>query len=162
MNFKTADLYDDHADQLSIARPGLFMPYGQKSVFYGAIATVKVHEDNVLVKSRLSQAGRNQVLVVDGGGSLRCALLGDLLAQLAIDNRWAGVIVNGCIRDSDDINGMDVGVKALGTHPAKSVKRGEGIENEPVTFAGVTFAPGHYVYSDADGIVVSTDNLLAT
>ena len=92
---------------------------------------------------------------MDGGGSLRCALVGDLLAALGIDNGWAGIIVYGCIRDSETIGSMDIGVKALNTHPAKSVKRGEGQQDIPVQFAGINFDPGAYVYADADGIVVS-------
>ncbi len=158
MSFKTADLYDDFADQLTIATPG-FQRYGEQVAYSGPIATVKVHEDNVLVKQALSEPGSGHVLVVDGGGSMRCALVGDLLAQLAIDNDWAGLIIYGCIRDSRDINTMPVGVRALGTHPAKSVKRGAGTRGEPVTFAGVTFTPGHYVYCDEDGIVTSPREL---
>lgn len=152
MSFKTADLYDDYADQLSIAAPG-FLAFGSIIAFCGPVATVKVHEDNVLVKQALSEPGDSKVLVVDGGGSMRCALVGDLLAQMAIDNGWAGLIVYGCIRDSRDINAMPVGIRALGTHPAKSVKRGAGTREEPVTFAGITFVPGHFVYCDEDGIV---------
>ncbi len=152
MSFKTADLYDDYADQLSIAAPG-FLGFGKNAAFCGPVATVKVHEDNVLVKQALGDPGDGHVLVVDGGGSMRCALVGDLLAQMAIDNGWAGLIVYGCIRDSRDINAMSIGVRALGTHPAKSVKRGAGTRGDPVTFAGVTFVPGQFVYCDEDGIV---------
>lgn len=159
MLFKTADLYDAHAQSLAIATPG-FLAYGRIEAFYGRIATVKVHEDNVLVKDMLAQPGNGQVLVVDGGGSLRCALMGDLLAQMMIDNRWAGAIIYGCIRDSQQINQMAVGVKALAAHPAKSVKRGAGTTNEPVSFCGISFHPNHYVYSDADGIMVSAQDVL--
>ncbi len=159
MSFKTADLYDDYAGELSIAEPG-FVHFGKNISFSGKIATVKVHEDNVLVKNRISSAGDGKVLVVDGGGSMRCALLGDILAQRGVDNRWAGIIVYGCIRDSAEIADMPIGVMALGTHPAKSVKRGAGVEYEPVTFAGITFTPGHYVYCDHDGIMTSSRNLL--
>ncbi len=157
--FKTADLYDEHGDDLKIAEPG-FRSFGARAAFSGQISTVKVHEDNVLVKQALGEPGGGRVLVVDGGGSMRCALVGDLLGQMAIDNNWAGIVVYGCIRDSRDINAMPVGVRALGTHPAKSVKRGAGTREENVTFAGVTFVPGHYVYCDEDGIVVSRNNLL--
>ncbi|MEM7083343.1 MAG: ribonuclease E activity regulator RraA [Pseudomonadota bacterium] len=159
MHFKTADLYDDFAAELEIASPG-FRRFGQHESFAGPIATVKVHEDNVLVKQALGEPGGDRVLVVDGGGSMRCALLGDLLAQMAIDNQWAGIIVYGCIRDSHDIDAMPIGVRALGTHPAKSVKRGEGVRDESVSFAGVTFEPGHFVYADHDGIVIAPRSLL--
>ncbi|NNF17761.1 MAG: ribonuclease E activity regulator RraA [Gammaproteobacteria bacterium] len=160
MTFKTADLYDLYADDLSIVTPG-FLSFGAHQTFHGAIATVKVHEDNVLVKQQLSEPGDKRVLVVDGGGSMRCALMGDMLAQLAITNDWAGVIIYGCIRDSADIEQMPIGVKALGTHPAKSVKRGAGICDQPVTFCGVCFRPGDHVYCDADGIVVAPTKLQA-
>ena len=157
-DIKTADLYDAYGDALQVAAP-VFRHFGRRRAFAGPIATVKVFEDNTLVRANLEAAGRGCVLVVDGGGSMRCALVGDRLAQLAIDNQWAGIIVNGCIRDSKEIDGMDVGIKALATNPAKSDKRGVGRENVTVKFAGVTFTPGHYVYADADGIVVSEKDL---
>lgn len=157
---KTADLYDSYGDLLQVAEPGL-RHFGRRGAFAGPIATVKVFEDNTLVRANLETAGGGCVLVVDGGGSLRCALVGDLLAQLAIDNAWAGIIVNGCIRDSTEIDGMDIAVKAIATSPARSSKRGEGQENIAVRFAGVTFTPGHYVYADGDGIVVSERDLTA-
>jgi len=155
---KTADLYDAYGDALQVAEP-VFRHFGRREAFDGPIATVKVFEDNTLVRAKLEKAGGGCVLVVDGGGSLRCALVGDLLAQLAIDNQWAGLIIHGCIRDSKEIGGMDLGIKALATHPARSEKRGEGQENVPVRFAGVTFTPGHYVYADADGILVADREL---
>jgi len=151
---KTADLYDSYADELRVADP-LFRSYGRRLAFAGAVATLKVHEDNTLVRAALEQAGEGRVLVVDGGGSLRCALVGDQLAQLAIDNDWAGLIVNGCIRDALEIDAMDVGIRALATSPARSAKRGEGREHVPVRFAGVTFRPGEWTCADADGVVVA-------
>lgn len=157
-DFKTADLYDDHGGSLNIATPG-FQSFGALPAFFGQIATVKVHEDNVLVKQALGEPGNGCVLVVDGGGSMRCALVGDLLAQMAIDNHWAGIVVYGCIRDSRDVNALSIGVRALGTHPAKSFKRGAGTRNDEVAFAGVTFVPGHFVYCDEDGIVTSAKKL---
>lgn len=156
MAIATADLYDDHADRLAIAEP-LFRDYGGHPAFHGAIETVKVFEDNVLVKQALGEPGRGRVLVVDGGGSTRCALLGDLLAQMAIDNGWAGIVLNAAIRDSAQIAAMAVGVKALATCPAKSVKRGEGQRGLAVRFAGVTFHPGAWLYADRDGLVVTAD-----
>lgn len=155
---KTADLYDSYGDVLQVAEP-IFRHFGRQQAFSGPIATLKVFEDNTLVRANLETAGGGRVLVVDGGGSLRCALVGDLLAQLAIDNQWAGIIINGCIRDSREIDAMDIGIKALAANPAKSEKRGEGRENITIRFAGVTFTPGHYVYADADGIVVSEKEL---
>lgn len=132
----------------------MFRDFGGQTTFFGPIATVKVHEDNALVRQALEEPGRGRVLVVDGGGSLRCALVGDRLAALALDNGWTGIIVNGCIRDSAAIAEIAVGVKALATHPQKSIKRGEGVRDLAVTFAGVTFTPGQVVYADADGVVI--------
>lgn len=157
---QTADLCDQFPDVIKVAEP-IFRCFGQKSFFGGEIVTVKVHEDNVLVKERLSQPGTGKVLVVDGGGSMRCALVGDLLAQSAIDNGWEGIVVYGCIRDSATINTLPIGIQALSTHPLKSVKHGRGDRDLPVTFAGVTFFPGHYLYADSDGVIVSTQCLVA-
>lgn len=159
MPFQTADLYDAHEGKVKVAEP-IFRAYGGKGRFYGEIVTVKCHEDNSLVGNTLKEKnGKGKVLVVDGGGSLRCALVGDQLAEKAIGNEWEGIIVFGCIRDSGMINDMNIGVRALNTNPVKSVKRGAGQFNEKVSFAGVTFRPGAYVYVDEDGILVS-DNLL--
>ena len=119
-----------------------------------------MHEDNSLVRATLETPGNNRVLVVDGGGSMRCALVGDQFGVLAVNNGWAGIIVYGCIRDSRVIGAMDLGVFALGTHPRKSVKKNVGEAEIPVTFGGVTFTPGHYVYADEDGVIVSATALL--
>ena len=159
MTFATADLYDEHGDSVQVALP-MFNDYGGKQKFSGPIATLKVHEDNTLVRAALEQQGEGKVLVVDGGASLRCALVGDMLAQLGLDNGWNGVIVSGCIRDSAVIAKMNIGVKALNTNPRKSVKKGEGQSNIPVSFAGITFVPGEYVYADQDGILVSSEKLV--
>lgn len=155
---KTADLYDEYGDQLQVVTPA-FVNYGARHAFSGQITTLKLFEDNTLVRETLSQAVSGKVLVVDGGGSLRCALVGDQLAQLAVDNGWSGIIINGCIRDADMIRTMDIGVKALNTNPAKSAKRGEGQRDIVVNFAGASFRPGAYVYADTDGIVVSETSL---
>lgn len=154
MTIVTADLYDEFGEQLRVAAP-VFGDFGGRDAFGGPIATVKVFEDNSLVRSALEEAGAGRVLVIDGGGSLRCALVGDLLAQLALDNGWAGIVVHGCIRDSVAIARLDIGVKALATNPRKSVKRGEGQRGVPVHFAEVEFLPGEYVYADLDGLVIS-------
>lgn len=151
----TADICDDHPD-VQVTDP-VFRDYGERVAFSGPIATLKVFEDNTLVREALEQPGDGRVLVVDGGGSTRCALVGDRLATLAKDNDWAGIVVYGCIRDRAAIAGMDVGVKAIGTTPRKSVKRGEGQRDLVVTFAGVRFAPGAHLYADADGVVVADE-----
>ena len=158
MTFATADLYDQHEGKVQVALP-LFRDYGGRKVFGGQVAIVRVFEDNSLVRAALSEQGQGKVLVIDGGESLRCALVGDLLAQLGKDKGWEGIIVSGCIRDSSAIAGIDIGIKALGTNPRKSVKKGVGDRDVPVTFAGVTFNPGDYVYADTDGILVSASKI---
>ena len=155
----TADLCDDHSDQLQIAQP-VFRSYGAIRQFGGKIYTVQVFKDNVLVRRQLEQGVTDAVLVIDGGGSLECALVGDILAGLAAENGWKGIVVNGCIRDAAAIAAVNIGIKALNTHPLKSGKRGTGQENLPVTFAGVTFRPGDYLYADEDGIVISPTPLV--
>jgi len=151
---KTADLYDIHEEALKICSP-IFRHYGGQRAFNGILATLKCFEDNALVRDQLSQPGQGRVLVVDAGGSLRCAMLGDKLAQLAVDNGWAGILMYGCIRDSVEIAEMPLGVLALATHPRKSAKLGAGDVGGAVTFAGVTFNPGEWLYADEDGVVVS-------
>jgi len=153
-NLPTTDLCDRYEDQLQVCSP-LLRPYGGRSSFHGQVITVKCFEDNSLVRATLGEDGRDKVLVVDGGGSLCCALLGDQLAELAVRNGWAGIVVNGCIRDSAQIAGMDIGVMALATHPRKSIKLGHGQYNLPVRFAGVNFSPDDQLYCDADGIVLA-------
>lgn len=158
MSFATADLYDEHEENLQIAAP-MFNNYGGKKKFSGPASTVKVFEDNSLVRAALEEPGEGRVLVVDGDASLRCALVGDMLAILGKDNGWGGIIVYGCIRDSAVIANMDIGVKALNTNPRKSVKKGIGDRDIPVTFADVTIHPGNYIYADEDGIVISVEKL---
>src|SRR5437868_2128830 len=119
MEIKTTDLCDEYSSKIKIAEPVCFKDYGGKKIFHGVIYTVKCFENNPLVRKALEQNGEGKVLVVDGGGSMRCALLGDMLANLGIKNKWNGVIVNGCIRDSAAIAQLDIGVKALNTHPLK-------------------------------------------
>ncbi len=158
MPFKTADLCDAHESEVRVAAP-MLRDYGGELDFCGQIATVKVYEDNVLVRRVLETPGRGRVLVVDGGGSLRCALVGDVLAGLAQANGWAGIVVNGCVRDAAELADIPLGIKALATNPLKSKKGGKGEIDVPVTFAGLTFTPGEYLYADGDGIVVSTSEL---
>ena len=154
MPIPTPDLCDAHPDEVQIVEP-LFQHFGGRRAFAGPMATVKVFEDNVLVRARLETPGQGRVLVVDGGGSRRCALLGDKLATFARDNGWAGALIFGCIRDSVEIARIDVGVMALCPHPKKSAKLGAGQQDLPVTFGGVTFRPGHWLYADADGVIVA-------
>ncbi|NMG30429.1 ribonuclease E activity regulator RraA [Aromatoleum evansii] len=159
MEIQTADLCDAHEGKLRIVSP-MFRSFGGRAAFGGEIATLKVFEDNSLVRTALEGPGKDRVLVIDGGASMRCALVGDQLALLGVKNGWAGVIVYGCIRDSKAIGGMDIGVFALGTHPQKSIKKGVGDKDLAVTFGGVTFVPGQFVYADEDGVVVSESSLL--
>ncbi|PKO33247.1 MAG: ribonuclease activity regulator protein RraA [Betaproteobacteria bacterium HGW-Betaproteobacteria-7] len=163
MSFKTPDLCDEFESELGqslrVVAP-MFQRYGGRSSFCGEIVTLKIFEDNSLVREAFGEKGQGKVLVIDGGGSLRCALVGDQLAILAAKNGWEGVVVYGCIRDSADINGIDIGVRALNTHPQKSIKKGVGDRNIAVTFGGVTFTPGEWLYADEDGILVSAKPLL--
>ncbi|MDD9806506.1 MAG: ribonuclease E activity regulator RraA, partial [Gammaproteobacteria bacterium] len=155
---KTADLCDSFPDRVAVARPVL-RDFGGARSFHGAIATVQCFEDNSLVRKTLESDGRGRVLVVDGGGSMRRALLGDQLAELAIRNHWSGVVINGCIRDSAVIGTLPLGVKALGTHPLKSEKKDRGKVNLPVYFAEIEFTPGAWLYADEDGVVVAAEVL---
>ena len=154
MSIKTADLCDEHIERLQVAED-IFNDFGGRKTFNGEMVTVKVFEDNTFVRIALEADGTGKVLVVDGGGSLRCALVGGLIGALAKKNNWNGIVVFGCIRDSEEIAGIDVGVKAIGTCPVKSVKRNEGQTNIPVRFAGVNFIAGHFLYADEDGLVLS-------
>ena len=158
MTYSTPDICDQFPDQLQIAEP-LFTEFGGKDNFSGEIVTIKCFEDNSLVKQNLATAGHGKVLVVDGGGSFRCALLGDLLGAMAVRNGWQGVLVNGCVRDVEILKSMDLGVRALNCYPLKSNKRNEGQLNLPVRFAGVNFEPGQYLYADENGIVVANEEL---
>lgn len=157
MPYITPDLCDDFPE-VKVVEP-IFNNYGGKESFGGQIVTVKCFEDNSLVKEEVAKDGAGKVLVVDAGGSMRCAMLGDMLAEKAMKNGWAGVIMYGCIRDVDVIMQLDLGVQALGTHPRKSEKLGVGEYQKQVTFGGVDFIPGEFVYADNNGIIVSTKEL---
>ena len=157
MEFATADL-SDAFPEVAIAEP-VFRDFGGRRRFHGVASTVLTFEDNSLVRTALSEPGDGRGLIVDGGASLRCALVGDLLAALGGENDWAGIVVNGCVRDSAVLAGIPFGVKALATCPRKSVKLGRGERDVPVTFAGVTFVPGDHVYADEDGVLVSAEEL---
>jgi len=158
MTFKTADLFDDYGDQVRVCDP-IFRDFGGHARFYGSIATVKCFEDNSLIKAALGEPGEGRVLVVDASGSLRCAMLGDLIAASAVEHGWRGAVLYGCVRDTVGLAGMALGVKALAANPRKSEKRGEGQRDIPVSFAGVRFRPGDHIYCDEDGILVSAEAL---
>lgn len=149
----TADLYDERGDALDSLALQLH-DLGGRIAFDGPIRTVRCHRDNALVKQVLAGPGEGAVLVVDGGGSLESALVGDLIAASAADNGWAGIIVHGAIRDRAVIATLPIGVKALGSNPRKSAKDGVGEVDVPVVIAGVRFTPGRHVWADADGILV--------
>lgn len=151
----TADLVDElGADARSCDTQ--FRQFGGRQAFAGAIHTVRCFEDNALLKSVLSEPGGGGVLVVDGGASLHSALVGDVIAGLGRSNDWAGIIINGAVRDAATLRTLDIGIKALGTNPRKSTKTGAGERDVGVEFGGIAFVPGEFVYSDDDGIVVTT------
>jgi len=150
----TADLCDEYGDSVQVCEP-IFHAFGGRHAFSGPVSTVRCFEDNSRVREAVESPGQGHVLVVDGGGSRRRALLGDKLGLAAVKNGWAGVIIHGCIRDSAELGRMDLGIRALGTMPLRSEKRGEGERDVPVRFAGVTFRPGDYVFADEDGIILA-------
>jgi regulator of ribonuclease activity A len=153
MDFRTADLVDQHGEALQSCDLQL-RQYGGRRRFCGPIRTVACFQDNALVKQVLSEPGDGAVLVVDGGGSLHTALVGDLIAGLAHANGWAGLVVNGAVRDVEALGGLDIGIKAVGSNPRKSAKLAAGQVDVPVRFGGTTFRPGEHLYSDEDGVVV--------
>ncbi|GBF91666.1 hypothetical protein Rsub_03970 [Raphidocelis subcapitata] len=165
----TADLcdkYHTHDVDATVEEPALrilppiFRDYGGARTFAGPAHTIKCFENNPLVRKAVLGPGRGRVLVVDGGGSLRCALLGDMLGNIAAKNGWSGIIVNGCIRDAEGLGALpELGVKALATCPLKSSKRDPGVEGAPVVIGGCVIRPGDYVYADADGVIVSREEL---
>ncbi|MFR0674703.1 ribonuclease E activity regulator RraA [Enterobacterales bacterium AW_CKDN230030176-1A_HGKHYDSX7] len=157
-HYLTPDLCDAYPDLIQVLEP-MFSNFGGRDAFGGPIVTLKCFEDNSKVREQVEQPGEGRVLVVDGGGSLRRALLGDMLAAKAAKNGWAGLLIYGCVRDVDALAQTDVGVQALASHPLATEKRGLGDIDVPVTFAGVTFHPGHYLYADNNGVIVSPSPL---
>ncbi len=157
-SFSTPDLSDAAPEAKAIELP--LRNYGGRSHFFGPAVTIKCFEDNSLVKAAVAEPGEGRVIVVDGGASCRRALLGDMLAEQAASNGWAGLVINGVIRDVDEIGATDIGVQALGSVPLKTDKRGEGQRDIPVHFGGVVIAPGHYIYADNNGVLVSDKPLL--
>ena len=160
MSFVTCDLCDDNADIVSVVTGFNGFSFGGRSAFGGEIVTVKCFEDNSQVKAHLGTDGKGKVLVVDGGGSLRNALIGDMIAENAVKNGWEGVIIYGACRDVDALGTLDLGVVTLGCVPIKSVRRDEGQLNIDIHFGGVTFRPGEYVYADNNGIITAPKALL--
>ncbi|WP_438951944.1 ribonuclease E activity regulator RraA [Porticoccus sp.] len=160
MFFTTPDLCDEYPELVRVMEP-MMASFGGRDVFGGEVVTVNCHEDNSLIKENASQPGHGKVMVVDGGGSLRRALLGDMIAENAVKNGWEGFIIYGCVRDVDALAGLDIGVHALASIPLKTEKRGIGDLNVSLTFAGITFHPGEYVYADNNGIIVSTSPLVS-
>jgi regulator of ribonuclease activity A len=160
MSFTSADICDSHEDQLRsgqlrVVAP-MFRSFGGRPAFSGPITTLKLFEDNSFVRQALAEAGNGRVLVIDGGGSLRRALVGDQLAAMAVKNGWSGIVVYGCIRDAAAIDTMAIGVRALATHPQKTDKKNIGEIDVPVVFGGVTFRPGEWLYADQDGVLVAS------
>lgn len=157
MDWTTPDLCDTHPE-VQVAEP-LFRGFGGRVAFHGAITTVRCHEDNSRVRELAGMPGQGRVMVVDGGGSLRRALLGDQIAANAARNGWAGFLIHGAVRDVEVLAQLDLGVQALAAHPMKTEKRGLGEVDVPVRFAGVDFHPGHWLYADANGVIVSASAL---
>lgn len=155
----TPDLCDDHEGKVA-AFELQFQHFGQHKHFSGEAVTVKCFEDNSLVKQLVNTPGNGRVIVVDGGASMRRALLGDMLAEAAVKNGWSGLVINGCIRDVQVINTLAIGVKALGTHPMKTDKRGEGQQDIQVAFGGVKIDSGNYIYADENGVIVANEPLV--
>ncbi|HEY0838469.1 MAG TPA: ribonuclease E activity regulator RraA [Azospirillum sp.] len=149
----TCDLYDRFEATARVADP-VFRDFGKRHRFSGEVVTVKCFEDNSRVKELLGKPGKGKVLVVDGGGSLRAALMGDLIAKSAVDQGWEGVVIHGCVRDAEVLAGLDLGIKALAAIPRKTVRNGEGQTGLPVTIAGIRVNPGDLLFADADGVLV--------
>ncbi|HSM55728.1 MAG TPA: ribonuclease E activity regulator RraA [Candidatus Sulfomarinibacteraceae bacterium] len=160
MSFKTADLCDEFWEEVQVAAP-LLHDFGGVTTFAGPMATVDAFEDNTVVREYLESAGEGRVLVVDGGGSLQRALLGDSLAALATENGWSGIVIHGCVRDVAELANARIGIRALAAVPLASHKRGRGSRGGPLHFAGITFRPNHYLYADGDGIITAPRDLLA-
>lgn len=164
-NFVTCDLLDDNEDKLIHVIPPMidgkaWRQYGGVATFGGQAVTVKCFEDNSRVKELLATDGQGKILVVDGGASMRCALMGDMIAKSAMDNGWAGVIISGCVRDVDEIAKMELGVLALASIPKKSVRKGVGETGLPISIGGVTIHDGDFIYADNNGVIVSGDKLV--
>jgi regulator of ribonuclease activity A len=156
--FSTPDLCDDHPDDVRVLAP-ILRTFGGREAFHGQAVTVSCHEDNSRVKDLAGTAGEGRVIVVDGAGSVRKALLGDVIAQTAADNGWSGLVINGAVRDIEILRTIDLGVQALAPVPRKTQRLGAGDVAVDVTFGGLTISPGEWVYADSNGVVVSARRL---
>ena len=160
MNHATSDLCDEYGEHARILEP-ILHSHGGKTSFSGIISTLKAFEDYMLIRQQLEQPGNGRVLVVDGGASIRCALLGDQTASLALKNGWVGVVINGAVRDVEALSQLEIGIVALGISPRRSPTGAVGQSEVAVTFGGVTFLAGEWLVADADGIVVMDSSLEA-
>lgn len=158
MSVSVPDICDQFIDDIHVLDP-VFRDFGGKERFCGEIVTIKCFEDNSLVGETVRKPGAGRVIVVDGGGSMRRALLGDLLAAAAAENGWQGLLINGCVRDVEILRDIDLGVKALASFPVKTDKRGEGQLDQQLRFAGALMEPGQYLYADLNGVVVARQKL---
>ncbi|ODP96744.1 MULTISPECIES: ribonuclease E activity regulator RraA [unclassified Salinivibrio] len=158
MEYNTSELCDMYLEQVDVVEP-MFSSYGGRSAFGGQITTVKCFEDNGLIRELAEQDGQQRIMLIDGGGSLRRALIDGEIAQLAADNDWAGMIVYGCVRDVDTIDEIDIGIQALASIPVGADEQGTGETDVPVNFGGVTFLPDDHVYADTTGVILSPDAL---
>jgi regulator of ribonuclease activity A len=158
MSYSVPDICDEFYDEIRVLDP-VFSDYGARRRFSGPVVTVKCFEDNSLVRDLVRSEGRGRVLVVDGGGSTRRALLGDQLAASAAENGWQGLLIYGCVRDVEILETIDLGIKALNSIPVKTNKRGEGQLDLPVHFAGAPIVPGEYLYADPNGVIVAVRDL---
>ena len=158
MTLSVPDICDEYFDQIQVLDP-LFSDYGGRGTFCGEIVTLKCFEDNLPVRNLVAAEGRGRVIVVDGGGSLRRAMLGDLLAAKAAENGWHGLLINGCVRDVEILETIELGVKALNCIPVKTDKRGEGQLGIPVSFAGARIEPGQFLYADENGVIIANRDL---
>lgn len=157
--FRCAELCDRHGEHVQVAQ-SVFRQFGGRTTFSGQIATLQVFEDNGLVHDAIAAPGFHRVLVIDGGASLRRALIGEALAAHAHKHHWDGIIINGAVRDIDKLETLDIGVLALSHTPAGAHRRGQGTHALPVAFAGVVFRPGEWLYADDDGVVIGADRLI--
>lgn len=156
--FTTPDLCDDHPDEVRVLAP-ILRTFGGREAFFGPAVTVECFEDNSRVKELVGTPGEGRVMVVDGGGSVACALLGDLLAQKASDNGWAGLVIHGAVRDIEILRTIDLGVQAVASIPLRSNRQGAGEVDVDVTFGGVKISPSDWIYADANGVVVAGRSL---
>lgn len=159
LHVRTADLCDDFPEKITLVEP-IFKIFGKKRSFFGQIVTLRVLEDNGLLWNVLAEKGNGRVLVVDGGGSLNRALLGEKLAVMALENHWSGIVINGCVRDSFALNNLDIAIRALNTCPLRAPTEGNGERNTNLFFAGVLFRAGDFLYADEDGILLSSEPLI--